>query len=132
MKPDCFACLRGECESHRVWQTELGDKRRPEGGWLGISVSDGWKDLVLETDALLAHIDPDYKISQIKEKFGLLRYYFQTEASGMDLKVMYAITSNAESRSSFVCELCGKFGMLRDDRNWIRVLCNNCAEENPE
>ena len=35
----------------------------------------GWEQLIVDLDARLAAIDPDYAVAQIKEKFGALRYY---------------------------------------------------------
>jgi hypothetical protein len=42
-----------------------------------VDVDEGWYQIVVDCDNLLTEIDPDYKIVQIKQKFGGLRYYFQ-------------------------------------------------------
>jgi hypothetical protein len=60
------------------------------------------------------------RASQIKEKFGTLRFYmtYATDA-------MYAITDRAEKQSSVTCEECGKPGKLRG-RGWVYTRCAKC------
>ncbi len=115
---------------NKTWQQELNDKRLAPGGWYGCVAPDGWKDIVLKADKMLSFIDPDYKIMQIKEKFGTLRYYFGSnfEYDSIEHDIMQAIERWAESRSANTCEVCGKFGELRDDRYWIVTLCNDCND----
>lgn len=115
---------------NKTWQQELNDKRLAEGGWYGCIAPDGWKDIVLKADNMLAHIDPDYKIMQIKEKFGTLRYYFGSnlEYYSVEHDIMHAIEVWAEQRSANTCEVCGKFGELRTDRYWIVTLCDDCND----
>lgn len=110
------------------WQEELNAKRLKSQGWYGCIAPDGWKDLVLHTDEMLAYIDPNYEIHQIKEKFGTLRYYFGSnfEYGTIQGSIMNAITRAAESRSAYLCEVCGKYGEIRDGA-WIRTLCDECA-----
>ena len=110
------------------WQQELNNKRLASGGWYGCIVNDGWKDIVLKTDAQLAFMDPDYKINQVKEKFGTLRYYFETEKVGIELEIMYAIASYAERLSASTCERCGRYGELCGE-SWVVTLCTKCDEE---
>jgi hypothetical protein len=107
------------------WQEELNTNRLKTKGWYGCIAPDGWKDIVLETDEMLAYIDPDYEIHQIKEKFGTLRYYYGSEHnfSSIQGKIMYAITQAAEARSSRTCEVCGKYGELDTSKYYIRTLC---------
>lgn len=50
-------------------------RRIPDGWGRWLSVDAGWYPLVIATDAELARLDPDYRVHQIKEKFGTLRYY---------------------------------------------------------
>lgn len=109
-----------------TWQDDLNDKRLKTGGWYGCIAPDGWKDLIEETDRMLSYLDPDYEINQIKEKFGALRYYFDTKKTGMDKKIMLVIASYAEYRSMSQCEVCGNFGELRTDQPWLKTLCDKC------
>jgi hypothetical protein len=60
------------------------------------------------------------RVSQVKEKYGTLRFYM---TSGTD--EMYAITDKAESQSSTICETCGKKGKVRG-RGWYYTRCATC------
>jgi hypothetical protein len=60
------------------------------------------------------------RASQVKEKYGTLRFYM---TSGTD--EMYAITDKAERQSSVTCEFCGKPGKLRG-RGWLYTRCAPC------
>lgn len=42
-----------------------------------------WEELIIKLDDDLSALDPDYTLSQVKEKFGGLRYYF-TASEGTD------------------------------------------------
>lgn len=113
------------------WQDELNAKRRKTTGWYGCIAPDGWKDIILEADAMLAYIDPDYEIHQIKEKFGTLRYYFGTtvEYGSIEYNIMHAIAGNAEAKSAQRCEVCGKWGETDWERSWVRTLCKEHNNE---
>ena len=57
----------------------LDDRTAP--GWSGITCYESWYPVVELTDKVLAAIDPAYVIHQIKDKFGGLRYYYDTDHS---------------------------------------------------
>jgi hypothetical protein len=42
-----------------------------------LSIPTDWFDIVEQTHQHILQIAPDYKVAQIKSKFGLLRYYFE-------------------------------------------------------
>jgi ribosomal protein L37AE/L43A len=119
-------------EYKKTWQQELNEKRQSDG-WYGCSVNDGWQNIVLEADAMLEYIDPDYKISQVKEKFGSLRYIFETDKYGLERKIMDAIAEYAERKSNNTCEDCGEYGIIRGDIGWMLTLCDKChSQHNPD
>lgn len=60
------------------------------------------------------------RASQIKEKFGTLRFYMTHETTEMA-----AITDKAERQSSKTCEECGKPGKLRG-HGWYYTRCASC------
>jgi hypothetical protein len=60
------------------------------------------------------------RASQVKEKYGTLRFYM-THAT----EEMYAITDKAERQSSKTCEECGKPGKIRG-RGWLYTRCSAC------
>jgi len=62
------------------------------------------------------------RASQVKEKFGGLRFYM-THGT----EEVYALISKAEALSCKTCEECGGPGEKRAG-TWIRTLCINCKE----
>jgi hypothetical protein len=66
---------------------------------------------------------PQVVATQVKEKFGALRFYY----SGGDDFVDGVITF-AENMSAVTCEMCGKPGKMRYG-GWIQTLCDEHAVE---
>ena len=68
---------------------------------------------------------PQVVVSQIKEKFGTLRFYY----SGGD-EYVDGLEHMADSMSSVMCEDCGCPGKSRSSKGkWIRTLCDRHAYE---
>lgn len=44
--------------------------------WVSIDTPEDWHPFIIECNKELALIDPDYKVFQIKQKMGGLRYYY--------------------------------------------------------
>lgn len=106
-------------------------RRVPDGWGRWISVDAGWYPLVIATDAQLAALDPAYRVHQIKEKFGTLRYYYWPSSEDVSpelLDAMDTITDDAERASAVTCERCGEAGVLQRTRYWAKTLCHACAE----
>lgn len=92
-------------------------------GW---GIGEGWVPLVEETDRLLRAIDPDYKIIQVKEKFGGLRFYY---SSALDGPLMRGIVRHAEQASVRTCEKCSQPGRERiSPTGWCVTLCDEHCE----
>ncbi len=90
----------------------------------------GWVNLVLELDEDLAELIPDYTISQVKEKFGALRFYVaKYGASRYEQAVAEARNTiiRAEEASENICQVCGDLGSKRRDRMWWATLCDDHA-----
>lgn len=66
------------------------------------------------------------KIQQVKEKFGSLRFYVDTDSE----KIQNYITF-ASIMSSCTCEICGARGEKRNS-GWIKVLCDKHNRETEE
>lgn len=64
--------------------------------------------------------------TQIKEKFGTLRFYYQ----GGD-EYIRGLEAMAESMTARICEECGSPGKSRSTKKqrWLLVLCDKHAEE---
>lgn len=105
----------------------------------GIAVGPGWWPIIeVLCDQIHHHIKfkneqrdrwnrgegcPPVTISQIKEKFGGLRFYYD----GGDPAIAGMVTM-AESWAARSCEECGKPGKSRDG-GWIRTLCDEHEAE---
>src|ERR1035437_4500630 len=92
-------------------------------------VGEGWEKIVEDCDKALFAIDSKYLPAQIKEKWGVLRFYWDSSYDFESDKwaKMSLIVAKAENDSAIVCEDCGQPGELRSkDRYWIRTLCDTC------
>ena len=85
----------------------------------------GWSEIL---DRLCATIEDriqenkleEMYASQVKEKFGTLRFYM----SGYDDFIEGAIALT-EKQSCHVCEVCGTAGRTEKIRGWLKTLCND-------
>lgn len=103
----------------------------------GYETGDGWKDIIMRTHEKLKYIDPDYTIIQIKEKFGGLRYYFDSSLDYESIAhdIMNDIVRAAEYEASRTCELCGANKAsdkveIRVHKYWYFGYCQSCADKN--
>ena len=79
----------------------------------------GWQPLIKRLFDDLFALGWDGQITQIKEKFGLLRLYLTTSANSEMRERVRA----AEEESGSTCRVCGQPGELRYG-GWIKVLCD--------
>lgn len=125
-------------------------------GAFGLECGDGWYDLIYDlcSEIMEAYQEEnrplDIEITQIKEKYGTLRFYYIFEGQNpvihaFDLigeegirftpgnsdfrKRISDIILKYEEKSETVCEMCGRPGILRTDRDWIQTLCDCCANK---
>ena len=110
--------------------------RIPPGWGRWISCDKGWFPILVEANEQLEFIDPNYEIHQIKEKFGTLRFYFNTEFDYETIqhKIMESIICYAEEKSARTCEVCGtnEYGKTVKNRQigyWYKTECLECAKE---
>jgi hypothetical protein len=109
------------------WREELNAKRLKTRGWSGCDAPDGWKEIILAADQMLAHVDPDYQIHQVKEKYGTLRYYYATTAPGIANDIMRTIAKWAEMSSAYVCQRCGGPEAELTRTSLYETLCEECG-----
>lgn len=81
-------------------------------------VGKGWEELVTDLYRTCQYYDVD--ITQVKEKFGGLRFYVGAAPSFVHNKIAYY-----DYKSYRICENCGNPGEPNNAR-WIKTLCNNC------
>jgi hypothetical protein len=96
----------------------------------GIECGDGWYWLIDNVCGSIQNYIDDNKgveqveASQVKEKFGGLRFY----TSGNDDRIDGMIWL-AESLSYKICENCGSQDNVKQTKGWIVSLCPKCTEE---
>lgn len=95
----------------------------------GFECNVGWVPILYSTGKRLEALNQrhfytkDYSpvvATQVKEKFGTLRFYFVGGNDEVD-----DIIEEAELASSVTCEDCGQLGVLRPG-GWVRTLCDYC------
>lgn len=85
-------------------------------------VGNGWIPMLDElVTKLVASGWKVTNIAQIKEKFGGLRFYVDDATPEQQ-----ALINSAESLSYKTCESCGSPGKVRNNRDWIVTLCDEC------
>lgn len=100
----------------------------------GFEVGNGWYQLVkeacLKLEPIMAALkakDPEgwsygyYRASQVKEKFGTLRFYLTCNTPITD-----KIIERAEKKSAITCDVCGKQGKLTGT-GWVATRCKRHA-----
>jgi hypothetical protein len=103
---DLIDCLCANIQSHVDWQVK-SQKYKIEGGKMTP------EDAVPEDDMQVV-------ATQVKEKFGGLRFY----TNGCDPEVNGMI-SVAESLSQRICETCGHPGSAKGT-GWVYTMCDAC------
>ena len=84
----------------------------------------GWYPLIKNLIDELITLGWDKQVTQVKEKFGGLRFYIN---GGSD--EIYNKITEAEKLSHETCELCGKKGELRTKIRWFTTLCDEHYEQ---
>ena len=99
----------------------------------GFSCNDGWFDIIWDMSSklepLLQKFHNEYpdlesppRASQVKEKFGGLRFYMTSATDEM-----HDLIEEVEALSYRTCESCGEPGEERSG-GWIQTLCDTCSE----
>jgi len=94
------------------------------GNWIYECVGPGWRDILERLVKDLPALGWTGEVSQVKEKFGGLRFYCEGDGEHK----IYDRIFQAEDESFKTCEYCGAPGKTRGDRSWIKTLCDKCAE----
>ena len=99
----------------------------------GFDCGDGWFNIINHLcQNIQHHIDWKNKkeetvtqvvVSQVKEKYGTLRFYYSGGDDAID-----GMVRMAESMSGVTCEQCGNPG-TQNEGGWITTLCETHREE---
>lgn len=95
-------------------------------------IGNGWLHLIQIYDAAVRKHFPDYKLAQVKEKFGSLRIYIDDlgepveglseEDASEKVEEIRQLEDELEGQSTKICEICGRPGVTRS-AGWITTLC---------
>ena len=93
----------------------------------GCEHGDGWHGIIRSACRVISLREAnsgrsDFRFSQVKEKWGILRIYH----SGGD-EFCAGVIAMAEAVSSVTCERCGKPGKSTGG-GWISTLCEGCRK----
>jgi hypothetical protein len=94
-----------------------------------VSATDGvtfWSACVRIWAAVQAH-GGSFRATQIKEKYGTLRFYWDGDLSPRAAARVEEAIDLAEARSAVTCEICGQPGVLHGGR-WVTTRCAQHAE----
>lgn len=102
-----------------------GDPTKTCMHW-GCECGNGWYDLLYKLceDIEAAEPPEDFKIEQIKEKFGGLRFYYISGNAEIS-----SLVNAAESNSYKICEGCSSTEGVTTEGSWITSLCADCRNE---
>ncbi|WP_407180415.1 hypothetical protein [Bradyrhizobium sp. STM 3562] len=127
----------------RNWRVELieayPDLFRPPADFPGAAQGSpecdaGWYDLLdrlcVRIRAAVQADGGPFKLSQIKQKYGTLRVYWDGALSPEADAQVEEVIALAEARSAVTCEICGEEGRLRDGA-WLTTRCATHAEGRP-
>lgn len=95
-----------------------------------IECGSGWKDLYEPLIEYIQRYNEDkpieeqIQITQIKEKFGGLRFYVSHATD--ELRDMI---NKAEHESYSTCEICGSKENIGFKMGWIQTICHDCIKE---
>jgi hypothetical protein len=109
-----------------LYRDRRADMRSTAMCW-GFDCGDGWFGLlweasrVIEAEIVKLPEDERPRASQVKEKYGTLRFYMTSET-----EAMYAAIQRAEERSAVECETCGAAGEVRGT-GWLDCSCEGHA-----
>lgn len=111
----------------------------------GIECGDGWFGILWELSLKIESIlekhlsevdnakllladDTVFNVSQVKEKFGTLRFYFDSSVDEEVYTEIRDAVREAEDKSAITCEVCGRPGELTSG-GWKSVVCNECKNK---
>jgi hypothetical protein len=88
----------------------------------------GWYPIIESLCLRLEKTEKSVRLVQVKEKFGGLRVYWESDHDPGDAEsqCIHGLILGMEKWASHTCELCGLPGTFRNEpgRHWIRTLCN--------
>ena len=120
--------MREELEQKLMSEFPFMQARDMSGKLLDFPVpcecEDGWFDLIYklcsDIKQVLSADFNDFFVTQVKEKYGGLRFYVT-----YGNEEIFDLINAAEAKSEMTCEVCGEVGEIRN-QYWAKTLCDGC------
>lgn len=98
----------------------------------GIYCESGWDQIIFDLCQKIVDLAKEKNvkcptIAQLKEKFGGLRFYLDYCSNNIFDDVCNFIAA-AEKQSTKTCEFCGKEGLIKSQRGWLKAVCDQCDQ----
>lgn len=115
------------CKDFPNLYRDRGGRKSQTCMYWGFSCGDGWYDIIYRLSEKLEKLilqlplkdRPNCRASQVKEKFGTLRFYMASSTDEMEYWI-----NEAEKESARTCEDCGShFYVRKTVGGWICTLC---------
>lgn len=103
------------------------DKIDPTFGRV-IDCDEGWWGIVKEMHQEIMAIDPEYRVYQIKEKFGALRFYYEPSRESCKGEID-SVISHYEHLSTKTCEITGGPGEIMSRNGVYKTLSRSFIDE---
>ena len=106
-------------------EVEKLKSRIPEAFSKTIDVDEGWYQIVVDCSKAIDAIHPHYKILQIKQKFGGLRFYLDIhgDATSEQRNQIYETIRKYEKIAEKTCEATGLPGVpMKSPYGWLKIL----------
>lgn len=123
----------------KLWKVEeLLRQFHSEPVWYGIQCQSGWIDTIYQIHESILMVYPEYRITQIKQKFGTLRFYIDQYPKYNTIQnfMVTACIRYGEHLSQHTCERCGtphrnedgimRTVELRTHYGWAHTYCDQC------
>ena len=112
----------------KIFKDRNADMKETAMCW-GFDHDDGWFWLIDNLcESIQGYIDrndvPQVVATQVKEKFGSLRFYYE---GGNDL--IDGMVWLVEDMSYNICEICGSTKNVGVTSGWIKTVCKDCVKE---
>lgn len=102
----------------------------------GIACGDGWYEIIDTLCGWLTTLEKftgaQVEATQVKEKFGSLRFHYgiaNCSITDMVFPVIKEMVSFIELYSEEICERCGQSGKLSKKAGWLKTLCEEHRNE---
>lgn len=92
----------------------------------------GWYPIILDLDNKIGSIEPGYRVDQVKEKFGGLRFYYdQMSVNDDNRERVDKLVDAAEAKAYTTCEVCGVSDstVTTSGPYWLKTLCTEHREK---